>query len=94
VARFTAGDGPAAARAYIIAHDARAVRVDRMADISLRLLWLACLRNTGAECLMGGPQNHDELVNGVVDLEFPDVAEARRVYYEWVDAKMPAVGQE
>jgi hypothetical protein len=48
----------------------------------------------GMECLMGGPQSKDELVNYIADMEFPDAARAREIYHTWVLDRQPAIGQE
>lgn len=93
-ARLAPGaDGPAA-RAYLVAHDTRVQRIDRLSLQSLRLLWEAGLALQGMVSLFGGPDDHDQLVNYIADMEFPDAARARQIHYDHVLDRTPALGQE
>lgn len=84
---------PDSARVYMQAHDARAVHCDQMADRSLRLLYNASLSLRSMTLLFGlETWSHDELVNSIVALEFPDVQKARDIWYR--HTRMPAIGQE
>lgn len=90
--RLAADADPDEARGYIIAHDARVVRLDTMSDAELLRLYHAALHLRGMSLLLGEGYSHDELVNAIVDLEFPDVTRAREIWYR--HTMMPALGQE
>lgn len=93
--RLPADAPPQVARAYLLTHDTRVQRVDRLSDQSLKLMWQAEMQMNGLTSLMGGPESHDELVNYIADMEFPDAARAREIYHGWVmSGKQPALGQE
>lgn len=82
------------ARAYLLIHDTRVVKLDSKTPDVLNSVWRQGLAMTGAECLMGGPQSKDELVGAIADMEFPDAARAREIYHEWKLDRLPAIGQE
>jgi hypothetical protein len=77
------GDGPMTAtltpdaKAYILAHDERVRQLDRLAIAHLNTIYSDALGNT---LIYTGPMSHDELVNAIVAIEFPDVAAARDAY--------------
>jgi hypothetical protein len=80
-------------RAYVVAHDERAVHVDKMSDSQLKQLYNAALVLRGMSLLSGTEGwSHDELVNAIVDLEYPDAGLARDVWYR--HTQMPALGEE
>ena len=87
-----AGASPDEAHVYLIAHDERAKHVDQMGDRALKLLYNAALHLRGMTLMLGGALSHDELVNAIVDLEFPDASKAREIWYRHV--QMPALGQD
>ncbi len=93
-ARLIAGAEGPAARVYLIAHDSRVRVIDRLGLAALRRLWGDAMALQGMTSLLGGPQDHDELVNYISELEFPDADRAREVYYDWMLARQPAIGQE
>jgi len=81
------------AHAYIIHHDNRARHLDAMSDEELKRLYNAALGLRSMALLSGTDGwSHDELVGVIVDLEFPDVSEAREIWFR--HAQMPAIGQE
>ena len=46
------------------------------------------------QLLVGGDQSHDEYVNHIVDMEYPDVSRARRIYYQDIaEVQLPALGE-
>lgn len=93
--RLREGASHGEARAYLVAHDTRVTRIDRMGDSQLRWLWTQDMKLAGLESLLGGPEGHDELVNYIADMEYPDASCARDIYHTWVlSGKQPAVGQE
>src|ERR1035441_9879644 len=61
-------------KAYIIAHDKRVVRLDRMAVAQLSAVHSDALGNT---LVYTGPMSRDELVSAIVELEFPEIRAAR-----------------
>jgi hypothetical protein len=74
-------------KAYIIAHDKRVVRLDRMAVAQLSAVHSDALGNT---LVYTGPMSRDELVSAIVELEFPEIRAAREVYVRSiVDAANP-----
>jgi len=80
------------ARAYVVVHDERAVHVDKMSDRQLKHLYNAALGLRGMALLSGTDDwSHDELVNAIVDLEFPDAGLARDIWYR--NTQMPAIGE-
>ncbi len=91
--KLPADAGPDEARAYILAHDFQVGHCNRMSDRQLKLLYNAALHLRGMELLSGmDGWSHDELVNAIVALTFPDVARASEIWYRHV--QMPAIGQE
>jgi hypothetical protein len=85
---------PQLARTYLLIHDTRVQKLDSKTPDVLNRVWREGLRMSGAECLYGGPQSKDELVNYIADMEFPDAARAREIYHTWVLDRQPAIGQE
>ena len=72
---------PEDAKAYMIAHDRRVVRLDRLDVSTLNDLYFAALGNT---LIHTGPMSHDELVSAVAAIEFPEIRTAREVYVQSV----------
>ena len=68
---------PADPRAYILAHDKRVVRLDRLAVAHLNTIWSDALGNT---LVYTGPMDRDELVSAIAETEFPDIRAAREAY--------------
>jgi len=84
---------PDEARGYIIAHDARVTRLDTMSNEELARLYNAALGLRRMTLLTGTDGwSHDELVNSIADLEFPDTTRAREIWYR--HTRLPAIGQE
>ena len=83
---------PDTARAYIQEHDDRAVQVDGLSLTALKRLHEQDLALRGKTLLFGGACSHDELVNAIVDMEYPDTQAARDIWYR--HTQMPAMGQE
>jgi hypothetical protein len=74
---FTGADQ---AREYIRQHDNRVRFIDRKPNASLRSIYLSAMSDANLINVLGGPVSHDELVNAIIDLEFPDITAARSVY--------------
>jgi hypothetical protein len=85
---------PQLARTYLLVHDTRVQKLDSKTPDVLNRVWREGLHMNGMECLMGGPQSKDELVNYIADMEFPDAARAREIYHAWALTRQPAIGQE
>jgi len=62
---------------YLLAHSKRALYLSRLGVSHLNTLYSDALGNT---LIYTGPMSHDELVNAIVAIEFPDVAAARDAY--------------
>jgi hypothetical protein len=77
------------ARTYLLVHDTRVKKLDSRSPEVLNQVWREGLRMSGKECLMGGPQSKDELVNYIADMEFPDAARAREIYHMWLLTPKP-----
>ena len=65
---------------YIKRHDGRVKELDRKSKAALRNIYLAEMGDANEILLMGGPQSHDELVNAIIEMEFPDIASVRETY--------------
>jgi hypothetical protein len=76
-----------AANDYVYRVDQRTKALDRKPIYKLREIWTSALAERGMTSLFGGPQSHDEFIRSILELEFPDEAEARQVRY---DAAMSA----
>jgi hypothetical protein len=77
---------------YLTGHDNRVRHIDAMSDEKLRRLYNAALRLRSMELLSGTDGwSHDELVNSIATLEFPDITEAREIWYR--NVQMPAIGE-
>ena len=75
---------PADPRAYILAHDKRVVRLDRMPIASLRSIYRNLLTEAGTSLVYGGPVSKDEFIGAITETEFPDIRAAREAYgSEW-----------
>ena len=70
------------ARSYIQTHDNRVKMLDRMTMDGLRRDDKAAMYRAGLKRLLGGPVSRDEFISDILELEFPDISEARRLYYE------------
>lgn len=64
---------------YLKLHDDRVKFIDMMSMRTLKQLYDAALEMRGMGCLTGGPDDHDSLVNYIIDLEFPDANKARQI---------------
>jgi hypothetical protein len=71
-------------KAYIIEHDKRVKLLDRKTVAVLRSIYLAAMGDANEILVMGGPQSHDELVNAIIDMEFPEIRTAREAYVQSV----------
>jgi len=72
------------AKAYIISHDDRVRLLDRTAKTELRRILVRRRAEAGiGRSIIGGPDymSKDELINEIVDREFPQVQAARDIYY-------------
>jgi hypothetical protein len=65
---------------YILAHDKRVVRLDRMPIAALRSIYRDLLTETGSALIYGGPVSRDEFISAVIDQEFPEDRAAREAY--------------
>lgn len=70
----------ATARQYIQEHDRQARRLNRTHVTDLRTQLKAQLRVKGREIIHGGPVSRDELINALLELQYPDIAQARSDY--------------
>jgi hypothetical protein len=75
---------PATAKAYILDHDRDVKTWNRLTTAKLRVTYAAKLRAEGITVLIGGPagMSKDELISALAEENYPQVAEARAVYYE------------
>jgi len=64
-------------KAYIVAHDKRVVRLDRLAVAHLNTIYSDALGNT---LVYTGPMSRDELVAAIAAIEFPEIRAAREAY--------------
>jgi YD repeat-containing protein len=70
----------AGARAYISQYDARARRLARTSLPDLRVTYARVLGSAGQILLVGGPVTREELATAILELEFPEISEARSTY--------------
>ena len=82
-----------AARAYIRARDARALKITRLTKPALQVIFGDVMRQRGMERHYG-KSSKDELIAEILELEFPDIKEARTAcadhaaYYEaWLASR-------
>src|ERR1035441_4642600 len=61
---------------YLLAHSKRVKQLDRMPLASLRAIWRQAQTDAGVIQIWNGPLSKDEFVNGIVEIEFPEVAAA------------------
>lgn len=73
------------ARQYILSHDARAKKLRRMVKELLAELYCAAYPGAWYDT-PPARWGRDELVSGVLDFEYPDIAAARATYYAAVSA--------
>jgi hypothetical protein len=72
------------AKAYILDHDRSVKTWNRQTTAQLRMTYAAELRAEGITVLIGGParMSKNELIHALAEENYPQVAEARAVYYE------------
>jgi hypothetical protein len=75
--RFATADQ---ARTYIRAHDHRVIQLDRKPLGYLRNALALAQRANGLVTVFGGPVSRDEHISAIIELEYPDIRQAREVY--------------
>ena len=70
-------------QAYIIEHDKRVRRLDRMAVAHLNTIYSDALGNT---LIYTGPMSRDELVSAIAAIEFPEIRAMREAYVQSIVA--------
>jgi hypothetical protein len=75
---------PEDAKAYIIKHDRRVVMLDGKTIAVLHSIHKAAIGAANETVVWGGPRSHDELVNAIIELEFPKIRAAREAYVQSV----------
>jgi hypothetical protein len=76
------------AKNYILDHDRYAKTCNRQTTAQLRVMYAAKLAADGVQILIGGPavMSKDELINALVDHDYPDAPAARECYYQSIGA--------
>ena len=69
-------------KACILAHDKRVKLLDGKTTAVLHSIYLSAIG--AADMAWGGPRSHDELVNAVIEIEFPQISAARQAYAQSV----------
>jgi hypothetical protein len=83
---------PEDAKAYITAHDNRVKLLDRMSAAMLRDVHRRALSAAGLVLVCGGPVSGDEFISAVVEIEYPEITDAREVYAQSVaDTRLDAI---
>jgi hypothetical protein len=70
------------ARSYIQTHDNRVKELDRFGLNRLKQEFQRTLHRLGETLVYGGPVSKDEFVNAILELEYPQISEARKIYSE------------
>jgi hypothetical protein len=74
------------ARTYLQEHNDSAKGLGRRKVAELRENWRTAQAHHGQETIYGGPVSKDEFINAILELEYPRISEARKIYserYDW-----------